>query len=68
MLFDRESLTLRSAPWGELPCDGTIGALVTAPSLGQTDVTRQERPGYLLARFDAGRLRAVTRQAVAESA
>ncbi len=68
MLFDRESLTLRSAPWGELPCDGTLGALVTAPSLGQTDVTRQERPGYLLARFDAGRLRAVTRQAVAESA
>ena len=37
-------------------------ALLSAPSLGQTDVRCEERPGFLLARFEAGRLAGVARQ------
>ena len=64
-LFDRESFTLRSAPFGELHANDASVALVTAPSLGQTDVGSREQPGYLLARFEGGRLRAITRHPIA---
>lgn len=42
--------------------DADRAALVTAPSLGQTDVRCEERPGFLWARFEAGRLLGTLRQ------
>ncbi len=45
--------------------DTDRAALVTGPSLGQTDVRCEERPGFLWARFEAGRLVGALRQTLA---
>lgn len=55
-LVDRRALTLRSAPM-QAPEDDAL-ALFTGPSLSQRRCHREraQPPGYLFARFDAGRL------------
>lgn len=56
--------TLRSTPLAGTFSDAERVALVTAPSLGQTDVRGEETPGYLTAHFEHGALAGVTRHSV----
>lgn len=58
--------TLRSTPLSGTSSDAERVALVTAPSLGQTDVRGEEAPGYLVARFERGCLTDVARHTVVE--
>lgn len=65
MALRRADGDLRSTSMEAAASDTDRVALVTGPSLGQTDVRCEERPGFLLARFDAGRLAGVVRQTLA---
>lgn len=65
MALDRADGALRSTPFEAAASSRDRVALVTGPSLGQTDVRCEERPGFLAARFEAGRLVGVVRHALA---
>jgi hypothetical protein len=56
MTLERDDGALRSVAIGSAASDAERVALLSAPSLGQTDVLGEERPGYFVARFSAGRL------------
>jgi hypothetical protein len=59
MTLDRDGGALRSTALASAASDAERVALVSGPSLGQTDVRCEARPGWLLARFERGRLAGV---------
>jgi hypothetical protein len=54
--FNRRTLALRSASFGQRPEPEQTVTMLTAPALGQSCRTGEESPGYLLAAFEDGRL------------
>jgi 3',5'-cyclic AMP phosphodiesterase CpdA len=56
MALDAADGALRSTPLASAASDAERVALVSAPSLGQTDVLCEETPGWLAARFAGGAL------------
>ena len=67
ILYDRDSGHVRSSSLGPLCVGRAHVPLVTAPSLGQTDVRQIEDPGFFVATFSGGRLTQLERHRVARA-
>jgi predicted MPP superfamily phosphohydrolase len=63
--LDPRTLAVRSVGIRQAHSNG-VHALINAPALGQTATRDGEAPGYLLARFDGGRLTSVQRRTLSE--
>ena len=61
--LDPANLKVRSVAIDQAHASG-VHTLLNAPALGQTATRNGEPPGYLLARFEGGRLTSVERRGV----
>ena len=64
--IDRSTFAVRSVPAGPPPAPEQTVTMFTAPAVGQLPHQGNQPPGYLLARFEDGRLDSFQRQTLAE--